>query len=65
MKKTNQILAGLLMLFWLVTAAFLWFGPRREVSEAERRRLEQFPKLSWQTVLDGRFMSTIIAPVKK
>ena len=59
MKKTNQILAGLLMLFWLVTAAFLWFGPRREVSEAERRRLEQFPKLSWQTVLDGRFMSKL------
>lgn len=59
MKKTNQILVGLLMLFWLFAAVWLWFGPRQEVSEAERRKLEQFPQLSWQTVLDGRFMSKL------
>ena len=42
---------------WLGLAAALWFGPRREISQAERRKLEQFPALNAQTLLDGRFMT--------
>ena len=59
MKKTNQILAGLLAALWLCLSAVLWLGPRRELSEAERRKLEAFPPLSLQTVLDGRFMTKL------
>lgn len=42
---------------WLLLAMLVWFGPRTEVSEAERRKLEPFPAISAETLLDGRFMS--------
>lgn len=57
MKRSRILPAMLLAALWLLGAVTLWFGPRREISEAERRKLEQFPALSAETVLDGRFMS--------
>lgn len=34
-----------------------WLKPADEVSEVERRQLEQFPELEWETVADGSFMA--------
>ena len=41
---------------WALLAGFSWFGPRTEVSEAERRPLAQFPELTVETILSGDFM---------
>ena len=42
---------------WAVLALVLWFGPRTDVSEAERRPLAQMPELSGESLLNGKFMS--------
>lgn len=42
---------------WLALAAAMWFAPRTELSISERRKLQQMPTLTVQTLLDGRFMS--------
>lgn len=59
MSKQKQRILGALAVagLWLVLGLALWFGPRQEVSLSERRKLEQFPVLSAQTLLDGRFMT--------
>ena len=59
MSKQKQRVFGTLAVaaVWLALAAALWFGPRRDISQAERRKLEQFPTLNAQTLLDGRFMT--------
>ena len=59
MQKQKQRLLGAIgvSLLWLALAVGLWFGPRQELSEAERRKLAQFPLPTAATMLDGRFMS--------
>lgn len=47
----------LVIALWLLLSLFAWFSPSRDVSEAERRDLAQFPTLSAQTLLNGSFMS--------
>lgn len=39
------------VLVWFILAGFSWFGPRQEVSLAERRKLAQMPELSLETLL--------------
>lgn len=56
-KKTRIIGAAALGLVWLALTAFAWFGPAEEISDAERRKLAQFPALSGEAVLSGKFMS--------
>ena len=51
---TGAILVGAL---WLGLAAAAWFHSPREMSLTERRKLAQFPELSGETILNGRFMS--------
>lgn len=56
-KKKQRIFGCVLVLaLWLLLAAGLWLGPRQDISQWERRKLEQLPSLSAQSVLDGRFM---------
>lgn len=57
MKKIRLIGIALLGAVWLTLAAFAWFGPARDSSDAERRKLAQFPELSGKTVLSGTFMT--------
>lgn len=57
MKKKYLISVLLLAALWLGGSGLLWFGPRTDISEAERRKLEQFPIPSSETLLDGRFMT--------
>lgn len=40
----------------LLTTLLVWFSPKVEISKEERRKLNQFPKLSAKTVIDGSFM---------
>lgn len=54
MKKANAIL---LLSLWGVIAAFAWFGPKQEQSDAERRPLAQMPEMTVQSVLKGSFMA--------
>ena len=42
---------------WAVLILGAWFGPAKDISESERRKLAQFPELSGKTVLDGKFMT--------
>ena len=42
---------------WLALTAAMWFAPKQEISVAERRKLQQMPAFTTQTVLDGRFMT--------
>ena len=57
MKKMRIFGLGILVLLWAVITCAAWFGPAKDVSESERRKLAQFPKLTVKTVLDGKFMS--------
>ena len=41
---------------WVGLTLAAWFGPAKEASDSERRKLAQMPALSVQTLLDGSFM---------
>ena len=57
-KQRQRIIgAGVVAVLWLALGAMLWFGPRRELSEAERRKLAQLPSPTTASMLDGRFMT--------
>ena len=56
-KKIRAIGAGILVAVWLALTGFSWFGPAKEISEAERRKLEQMPSLTLENLLDGKFMT--------
>ena len=55
-KKIRAIGAGVLVALWLMLTGFAWFGPAKEMSEAERRPLDQMPEISLETLLNGKFM---------
>ena len=57
MKKMRIFGLGILVLLWAVITCAAWFGPAKDVSESERRKLAQFPNLTVKTVLNGKFMS--------
>ena len=50
---TNIILFTLLI--GLLTG-YLFISPSTEISESERRKLQQFPELSVSTLMSGKFM---------
>lgn len=56
-KIKNKIVIITMSAFLLVVTLLCWFGPKEDYSMMERRYLKQFPKLTWDTVMDGRFMS--------
>ena len=56
-KKIRAIGAAVLVILWAVLTGLTWFTPAKDTSEAERRPLAQFPELTAQTILDGKFMS--------
>ena len=57
MKKIRIYGAALVAALWLGLCLFAWVKPARDLSEAERRPLQQFPTLNTQTLLNGKFMS--------
>ena len=44
------------VLLWAVLTAGAWFAPSKDISEAERRPLEQAPALTLDALLDGSYM---------
>ena len=58
MKKITLRTLWLLIpaVLWAVLTAFVWFAPAKELSEADRRPLAQFPELSAGTFWNGSFM---------
>ena len=58
MNKVRNYGIALLVLIWASLACFAWFGPKETVSDWERRALDQLPKFSWETFLDGKFVES-------
>lgn len=56
-KKIRAVGAIILVVLWATLTAFAWFSPANDTSLSERRPLKQFPELSVETILDGKFMS--------
>jgi len=54
--KIRAIGAAVLVAVWVLLAGFSWFGPRTEVSVAERRPLASAPQLSLESITEGEFM---------
>ena len=54
MKKWRLLSIALL---WTVLTMAAWFSPAKEISEAERRPLAQWPGIRAETLLNGRFMT--------
>ena len=54
MKKTISLI--LILAIWAGLAAFAWVKAPAEVSDSERRPLEQFPAVSGESLLSGQFM---------
>lgn len=56
-KKIRAVGALILVVLWATLTAFAWFSTAKETSLSERRPLKQFPELSAETILNGKFMS--------
>ena len=56
-KKIRAVGAGVLVILWAVLTAAAWFAPPKDISEAERRPLKQFPTTNATTLLSGKFMT--------
>ena len=57
MKRIRNIGFAALVAVWIGLTAFGWFGPEKEMSEAERRPLAQMPAIKAETLLNGKFMT--------
>ncbi len=55
-KRIRAIGAGVLVALWLVLTGFAWFGPSKDISESERRPLDQMPEISLEKIWNGIFM---------
>ena len=59
MKKINKNMMYSLIVgaFFFGLTLFAWIKPADDFSATERRELNQFPELSWETISNGKFMS--------
>ena len=56
-RNKNRITVITMAIFLMTVSLFCWFKGTDQYSEAERRYLKDFPELSWNTVMNGKFMS--------
>ena len=56
-QKIRNIGVIAIVTIWALLTGFGWFGPKTEISEAERRPLKQMPEITVDTLLNGKFMS--------
>ena len=54
-KKFYAIGAAIVAVLWLVLTGFVWFTPDKEVSESERRPLDQKPEFTLEAFKDGSY----------
>ena len=57
MKKQYKITVLLMASYFFGFSMLCWFRPAGEYYVTERRKLEQFPELSFETLADGSFMT--------
>ncbi len=58
MNKKIRAIGGILVAaLWLLLISFAWFGGTTEISETERRPLAQFPAVTGEKLMNGKFMS--------
>ena len=57
MKREAKITVLLLAVLFFGFSVICWVKPADEYSSSERRKLSQFPKLTWDTIADGKFMT--------
>ena len=55
--KQKTICAVFVAAIWAALTIFAWFGPSQERSDAERRPLAQWPGVTTETILNGKFMT--------
>ena len=53
----KRITSVLVLTFWAVLTVLAWFSPAKEVSDAERRPLAQFPQIHGEAITNGKFMT--------
>ncbi len=56
-KAKHIVVTVVMVAFFLSISLFAWLKPADEFSTSERRKLSQFPQLSFNTILSGDFMS--------
>lgn len=56
-KKIRIIGAALVTTLWLGIAVLAWVQQPKEISDAERRKLAQFPELTTESIMNGQFMT--------
>jgi len=57
MKKIDMTKMIVIATFWIVLVLLVWIKPSDEFSDAERRRLQQFPEVSWERIASNKFMT--------
>lgn len=57
--KNNRIRIEVIIvcILWLTVTGFAWFSPAKDISISERRPLKQFPDVTLENVLKGKFMT--------
>ena len=56
-KRKHIVITVVMVAFFLSISLFAWLKPSDDFSLSERRKLSQFPELSFKTVISGDFMS--------
>lgn len=57
MKRMIRTIAGITVIaLWVGLTLFAWFGPKKEISQAERRPLQQMPEITFSELQNGSFM---------
>ena len=55
-QKMRAVGLGALIVLWGALTVFAWFGPSKQISQAERRPLQQMPPITVNNLLNGSFM---------
>ena len=60
--KKAKFISIILVFCILIGGASLWLfaKPDNEISEWERRKLQQFPEITFERVMDGKFMKEFV-----
>lgn len=56
-KVKNIVSVCLLAILLFGLSIYCWAKPADEFSDSERRKLDQFPKITWDSILSGKFMT--------
>ena len=57
-KIKHIVITFVMVIFFFVISLFAWLKPSDDFSLSERRKLSQFPELSFKTIVSGDFMSS-------